>query len=268
MVDSLSPGYSQLGVNWLPLIHLIYLPIVIFEAQYRSGLIPSLISVCAFALSGYLAYKISYRLTGSITGGVFAAVVLLANPNLQYLQSCPLTEPLYLALLLLATNSLICWREDGCTVLPWHAAIWTSLGAMCRLRRLVFVLRRPVAPCVRFLDAAYIPAQDPADRGAFFWRLWGCLHSPHFGYIFLSLGIIFSTGRAGKSKSVCYLPAPFSFSDLPPGELSQMAAILPLLVAAAGLLLFLVQRREFKRRVPLLLLWLPFTDQYLRSTGD
>jgi phosphoglycerol transferase MdoB-like AlkP superfamily enzyme len=36
-----------------------------------------------------------------------------------------------------------------------------------------------------------------------------------------------------------------------------MAAILPLLVAAAGLLLFLVQRSEFKRRVPLLLLWLP-----------
>jgi hypothetical protein len=36
-----------------------------------------------------------------------------------------------------------------------------------------------------------------------------------------------------------------------------MATILPLLMAAAGLILFLAQRKEFARRVPLVLLWLP-----------
>ena len=111
IVDSLAPGYSQMGVNWLPLIHLLYLPFVIFESQYRSGFLPSLISVFAFALSGCLAYKISSALTGSMTAGVFAAIVLLANPNLQYLQSCPLTEPLYMVLFLLAMDSLIGWRD-------------------------------------------------------------------------------------------------------------------------------------------------------------
>ena len=257
MVDSLSPGYSQLGVNWLPLIHLVYLPFVIFEAQYRSGLIPSLISVCAFALSGYLAYKISYRLTGSITAGVFAAVVLLGNPNLQYLQSCPLTEPLYMALLLLAMHSLICWREDGCAGLPWRAAIWTSLGAMCRYEGWYFF-------CGVLLLLVYDFWTQPASRrkilqtGALFLALVGVPALVHFGYIFLRLGDNFfhKVAQGNPNPYVTYR-RPFLSLVYHLGELSQMAAILPLLVAAAGLLLFLVQREEFKRRVPLLLLWLP-----------
>ena len=110
MFDSLEPGYGQMGVNWLPLIHLVYLPFVLFDSQYRSGFLPSLISVFSFALSGWLTYRIAYRVTGSIPSGVFAALILFANPNLEYLQSCPLTEPLYMMLLLLAVDSLISWR--------------------------------------------------------------------------------------------------------------------------------------------------------------
>ena len=89
-----------------------YLPFVIFQSQYRSGFLPSLISVFAFALSGWLTYRIVYRITGSVAPGIFAAAILLGNPNLEYLQSCPLTEPLYMVLLLLALDSLISWRES------------------------------------------------------------------------------------------------------------------------------------------------------------
>jgi hypothetical protein len=94
IVDSLEPGYAQMGAHWLPLVHLIYLPFVIIDSQYRSGFLPSLMSVLAFALSGWLTYRISYRMTGSVGIGIFASIVLLTNPNLQYLQSCPLTEPI------------------------------------------------------------------------------------------------------------------------------------------------------------------------------
>lgn len=256
MVDSLSPGYSQLGVNWLPLTHLVYLPFVIFESQYRSGLIPSLISVLAYALSGYLAYKISYRLTGSITGGVFAAVVLLGNPNLQYLQSCPLTEPLYMVLLLLAMHSLICWREEGCTVLPWRAAIWTSLGAMCRYEGWYFFCGVLLLLVCDFWTRR-ASRRKILQTGALFLALVGVPALAHFGYIFLRLGDnFFHRVAQGNPNPYVTYRRPFLSLIYHLGELSQMAAILPLLVAAAGLLLFLVQRSEFKRRVPLLLLWL------------
>jgi len=122
LVDSLEPGYAQMGANWLPLTHLLYLPFVVFDTQYRSGFLPSLISVFAFAISGWLTYRISCRITGSVAAAVFAAVVLLANPNLEYLQSCPLTEPLYMMFFLLAVDRLVLWRESNHTGMPWLAA--------------------------------------------------------------------------------------------------------------------------------------------------
>src|SRR5512137_113734 len=63
--DSSAPGYTQLGAHWLPLTHLLYLPLVVFESQYLSGFLPGLLSVIAFGLSGWLTYRITYRATGS-----------------------------------------------------------------------------------------------------------------------------------------------------------------------------------------------------------
>jgi hypothetical protein len=257
MVDSISPGYSQLGVNWLPLIHLVYLPFVIFEPQYRSGFIPSMISIFAFALSGYLVYKISYRLTGSITAGVFAAAVLLGNPNLQYLQSCPLTEPLYMALLLLAVHSLIRWREEGGAGLPWSAAIWTSLGAMCRYEGWYFFAGVLLLLAYDFWTRR-ASKRKILQSGLVFLTVVGIPALMHFGYIYVRLGDSFFN-RVAQGNPAPYMTyrRPFLSLVYHLGEISQIAALLPLLAAGAGLILFLAQRKEFKGRLPLLLLWLP-----------
>ena len=83
--DSMSPGYHQMGAHWLPLLHLLYLPLVFFESQYRTGFLPSMLSVCAFILSGWIAFRLALRATDSVDAGVFAAIILLANANLQYI---------------------------------------------------------------------------------------------------------------------------------------------------------------------------------------
>lgn len=257
MVDSISPGYSQLGVNWLPLIHLVYLPFVILESQYRSGLIPSMISVFAFALSGFLAFKISHRLTGSVIAGVFAAAILFGNANLQYLQSCPLTEPLYMVLFLLAAHSLICWREDGCAGLPWRAAIWTSLGAMCRYEGWYFF-----AGVLLLLLHDFFTRRAPRWKilkcGAVFVAVVGIPAFAHFGYIYWKLGDNFINRVAqGNPDPYVTYRRPFLSLIYHLSELSQMAALIPLLAAGIGLILILFQRKEYGRRLPLFLLWLP-----------
>src|SRR5437867_1359544 len=113
VLDSTRPGYAQLGVNWLPLTHLLYLPFASIDGQYRSAFLPSLLSVISFALSAWLVFRIVARFTRLGAAGLFAAVYLVANSNLQYLQSCPLTEPLYILLLLSAVDSFILWRESA-----------------------------------------------------------------------------------------------------------------------------------------------------------
>jgi hypothetical protein len=257
IVDSISPGYSQLGVNWLPLIHLIYLPFVVFDSQYRSGFLPSLISVGAFALSGFLTFRISWHLTESIAAGVLAATVLLANPNLEYLQSCPLTEPLYMALLLLAADSLLSWRESGCGKLPWKAAVWTSLGALCRYEGWYFfggVLLLLLYDYWKRLA----PRRKVLQGGILFITVFGIPVAAHFGYIFYRLGDnFFHRVAVGNPNPYVTHKRPFLALIYHLGELSQVATVIPLLLAAVGVFLFLKQRKKFNRRIPLLLLWLP-----------
>jgi hypothetical protein len=257
IVDSLEPGYGQMGVNWLPLVHLIYLPFIIFEFQYRTGLVPSLISVIAFAVSGWLAYRISYRLTGSIAAGLFAAFVLLANGNLEYIQSCPLTEPLYMVLLLLAADSLITWRESTQSRLPWLSAIWCSLGTLCRYEGWFF-LAGVLSLLICDYATQYMPRRKVIGGAIVYAGVFGVPAAAHFGYIFLVLGDnFFHRVATGNPDPYVTYKRPFLALLYHGAELSQIASILPILAAAIGLLLFFTQREQFKRRAPLLLLWLP-----------
>jgi hypothetical protein len=229
----------------------------VFDWQYRSGLVPSLISVCAFALSGWLTYRISFRLTGSSAAGVFAAIVLLANPNLEYLQSCPLTEPVYMALLLLAVDRLIAWRESDHSTLPWLAAIWTALGALCRYEGWYFFGGVLVLLLCDFWTQ-YVPRRKVIRAGAVFLAVFGVPAAAHFGYIFFRLGdIFFRRVAAGNQDPYLTYKRPVLSLLYHLAELSQMAAILPLLLAAAGIVVFLRQRKELGFRAPLVLLVLP-----------
>ena len=257
IVDSMEPGYAQMGVHWLPLIHLLYLPIVMFDSQYRSGLLPALISVAAFALSVVLTYKISYRFTGSAGAALLSAVVLAANPNLLYLQSCPLTEPLYMLLMLLALDGLIAWRESNHARLPWAAAAWASLGALGRYEGWYF-MAGVLLLLANDWRIRYLPRRTALRAGAVYLVVFAAPAAAHFGYIYHRLGDSFFL-RVAQGNPDPYLTykRPFLSALYHLGELSQVATVLPLVLAAAGVLLFLNERRDWNRRAPLLLLWVP-----------
>ncbi len=255
--DSLEPGYAQMGAHWLPLTHLLYLPFVVFDSQYRSGFLPSLLSVCAFAFSGWLAYRISFRVTGSAAAGVFAAVVLLANPNLQYLQSCPLTEPIFMLLFLLALDRLILWRESDHSSLPWPAAVCVALAGLCRYEGW-YLLAGMLLLLLYDAWTRTVPPRAAIRAGAVFVAVFGVPAAAHFGYIFFRLGSVFFTRvAAGNPDPYLTHKRPFLALGYHLGELCQMSALLPLLLAAAGFLLVILQRGEFRKRAPLLLLWIP-----------
>ena len=99
VVDSRTPGYYQIGTVWLPLPHVLMLPFVGNDEWWRSGLaglIPS--SVC-FVVAGCFFYAAVRRALGGRAAAIAALAVLALNPNLLYLQSAPMTEPVFLACL-------------------------------------------------------------------------------------------------------------------------------------------------------------------------
>jgi hypothetical protein len=92
--DSLTPGWRQLGALWLPLPHLLNLVPIAWDWNYRTG--ASAVALSILSLSAGLAALATYvyRYTDSVPAAIVAPLVILANPNLLYLVSTPMTEPL------------------------------------------------------------------------------------------------------------------------------------------------------------------------------
>ena len=102
ILDSHNPGLVQLGGVWLPLPHLLMLPFVQRLEWWQNGLagaFPSLICYIA-GVAGF------YRLARHLLmprWAVAATVFYALNPNLLYLATTAMTEPLFLALLIWMT---------------------------------------------------------------------------------------------------------------------------------------------------------------------
>jgi hypothetical protein len=111
--DSITPGWQQIGAVWLPLPHLLNAVPVQVDAFYRTGASAVAFSICAFAVAaGAIAWIVSL-ITDSSLAATSAAAVFVLNPNVLYLQSTPMTEPLLLALTLLGVAMLIEWIGDA-----------------------------------------------------------------------------------------------------------------------------------------------------------
>jgi hypothetical protein len=101
--DSRTPGLLQIGTVWLPLPHLLILPFVVNLRLWSSAVGGSIPSMIAYIFGAMGIFRLVRGLAG--VAGLAArvapwlAVLLFAgNPNLIYLQTTAMTEPLYLAL--------------------------------------------------------------------------------------------------------------------------------------------------------------------------
>jgi hypothetical protein len=102
ILDSRNPGLSQLGGVWLPLPHLLLLPFVQKMAWWQDGLAgawPSLLCYIA-GVAGF--YRLARRLLVP-RWAIVASAFYALNPNLLYLSTTAMTEPLFLALLIWLT---------------------------------------------------------------------------------------------------------------------------------------------------------------------
>jgi hypothetical protein len=129
ILDSLTPGWQQIGAVWLPLPHLLNMLPVQVDAFYRNGMSGVAISILSMALgAGSLAWLL-LRTTGSITAALTGAALLLMNPNVLYLQSTPMTEPLLFGLTLFAVAATAWWvlpPEGGSHGVPAEAGNHTE----------------------------------------------------------------------------------------------------------------------------------------------
>ncbi len=102
--DSRTPGLSQLGTVWLPLQHLLTIPFIISDFGWSSGIggaVPSMFGYVFGVVGVYRLVRTAFAQQNAEVAraaGWLAAVIYAANPNLIYVQTTALNEPLTMAL--------------------------------------------------------------------------------------------------------------------------------------------------------------------------
>jgi len=102
ILDSRNPGLIQLGGVWLPLPHLLMLPFVQKLEWWQNGLAGAWPSLICYIASVAGLYRLARYLL--VPRWALAATIFYAlNPNLLYLSTTAMTEPLFLAILIWTT---------------------------------------------------------------------------------------------------------------------------------------------------------------------
>ena len=128
VIDSRTPGLLQLGTVWLPLPHLLILPFLISKWMWRTGIGGSIPSMLAYVFSVTGVFRLMKTVlrcaknhAGTRFAPWFAAAIFALNPNLIYLQTTAMTEPIYLAFFIW-TLVFICAGIRACFAADVNAA--------------------------------------------------------------------------------------------------------------------------------------------------
>lgn len=127
--DCRLPRLSQLGSVWLPLPHVLMLPFVHIDFWWVTGLAGVLPSALAYIAGCVGLYRLARQWMRPSASAIALAFFAL-NPNLLYLQSTAMTEPLFIAEMIWIALWLVEWRKqlDQDADRARRLQIWVALG--------------------------------------------------------------------------------------------------------------------------------------------
>jgi hypothetical protein len=132
VTSSITPGFGQLGGNWLPLHHILMLPFVWNDWMWRTGLGGSIISMAAFVIAAYYLYRLTVITTRSRAAAFIAFAILTFNPNVGYMQSTPMSELPLIAAMIAGVYFLARWAQDENMLWLVLSGIWAMAGVLIR----------------------------------------------------------------------------------------------------------------------------------------
>jgi hypothetical protein len=98
VVDNRHPAewFSQLGTVWLPLQHIAILPFVWNQLLWRSGIAGAIPGMVAYVFGALGIFRLVNGRAPEIVAYIATGIYAL-NPNLLYMQSTAMNEPIFLA---------------------------------------------------------------------------------------------------------------------------------------------------------------------------
>jgi hypothetical protein len=126
--DARLPRFSMLGSVWLPLPHVLMLPFVQVYGWWANGAAALPSSVLSYLAGCAGIYRLARRWLSPQPAALALAFFAL-NPNLLYLQTTAMTEPLFLCEMIWVAVWMVEWREnlDSNPRRAQHRQVWIAL---------------------------------------------------------------------------------------------------------------------------------------------
>ncbi len=109
VLDSHLPRFSELGSVWLPLPHILMIPFVQVYSWWANGIAGTIPSALAYLAACAGFYRLARRWLPPAPAAL-AHAFFATNPNLLYLQTTAMTEPLFVCEMIWLAVWLVEWR--------------------------------------------------------------------------------------------------------------------------------------------------------------
>lgn len=130
--ESRSPGLAQLGTVWLPLNHILMLPLMWNDTLFRDGFAGTFPSMVAYVVSAVYMYRLAALVLSSRAAGWVAALALLLNPSMLYMQSTPMSELDLICFAIVAIYYAVRWARTFDASDLVKCALATAAGTLVR----------------------------------------------------------------------------------------------------------------------------------------
>ncbi len=251
--DNVTPGVAQLGDVWLPLPHIIMVPLAWNDFLWRTGLAGTLSSMPCYLIAAVYVFLTARRLTHDSRASFIGSLLFVLNPNILYLQSTPLSEPVLFATLAAASYYFVAWAQDDQLRDLVYSALATFLATIARydgwalylalVVMLVIICRRKRFPRDKTL-AYTILFGTLGGVGILLWFVWNLV-------IFGSPTAFLSGSFSSQAQTQSFIHGGFAdtyhnlWQSLRTYSLATAESIGPVLFALGVLavVLFLIRRR-------------------------
>lgn len=132
VVEGLKPGLAQLGSVWLPLNHVLMVPLIWNDWAWHSGFAGAVWNMFSYVATGWFIYKSLEELKVGVFGRVVGVLVFALNLNALYLQATAMTEPLLLLTMTATCFYLLKWAKDYQIINLIKASVWVMLATTVR----------------------------------------------------------------------------------------------------------------------------------------
>lgn len=153
--DSATPGIAQLGGVWLPLPHILMWPFIWNNYLWESGLAGSFVGLfCFLVANSYIFFSIK-KLSNNNFASFLGCFIFSTNPNILFLQSTPMTEPVCWATYTMACYYMLVWVQTGKTKYLTILSLATFLATLARYDGWILVVTFPLVLVIVGIQKKY-----------------------------------------------------------------------------------------------------------------